>query len=381
MRFCFIAFVILSIQNASAEELYEAYTSARAAGMGNAYSALVRNDESLFYNPAGLAKSDTFSLTVFNANLGANGSDVVEVAKSFTSSGDDFTDAIRDMYGKKIWLGGKGKVGAVISGIGAAAWGDLTIGANAGNPAFPTINTNYVQDYGFVGGVGFNVIPEFMAFGFTAKRITRTGARVPIGLETLATLSDSDLRERISNTGTGYGMDAGVNLSLPVATHPTLSLVWKNIGTTRFSQDSGSERPPTIDNELVFGFGLNFETALIDVRPIFDYRHAFDWDEQYGKKIHMGVEIATPGFRFRGGLSQGYYTLGAGVDFAILRVDAATYGVELGEYPGQHEDRRYLLELSMEFGFDASGGGWGLFGDGKGAGGGNSGFGGPKSRR
>jgi hypothetical protein len=29
-----------------------------------------------------------------------------------------------------------------------------------------------------------------------------------------------------------------------------------------------------------------------------------------------------------------------------------TYGVELGEYPGQLEDRRYLASVTLEFGFD-----------------------------
>jgi hypothetical protein len=60
----------------------------------------------------------------------------------------------------------------------------------------------------------------------------------------------------------------------------------------------------------------------------------------------------------RGGFREGYYTLGAGVNLGLFRVDAATYGVELGDYPGQIEDRRYVVQFSMELGignFSATG--------------------------
>ena len=35
-----------------------------------------------------------------------------------------------------------------------------------------------------------------------------------------------------------------------------------------------------------------------------------------------------------------------------LDIELATYGVELGAYAGQVEDRRYMLEISSELGFD-----------------------------
>jgi hypothetical protein len=40
------------------------------------------------------------------------------------------------------------------------------------------------------------------------------------------------------------------------------------------------------------------------------------------------------------------------MDMGLLKFDLATYGVELGEYPGQKEDRRWLFEMTMELGFD-----------------------------
>jgi hypothetical protein len=57
----------------------------------------------------------------------------------------------------------------------------------------------------------------------------------------------------------------------------------------------------------------------------------------------------------RGGFHEGYYTYGAGVNLGLFLDYAASYGVELGSYPGQIEDRRYVLEFSMELGVGSFG--------------------------
>jgi hypothetical protein len=61
----------------------------------------------------------------------------------------------------------------------------------------------------------------------------------------------------------------------------------------------------------------------------------------------------------------------------LLKLDLATYGVEMGEYPGQLEDRRYALQLTLELGLDM---GLGFLGSsGSGAGGGRGGGGGGRN--
>ncbi len=360
VRIVFLLLLLIPNLGLSAE-LYESYISARAAGMGNAYTAIVANDDALFYNPASLTKIGGVNVTLFNMNGAVDGQEAYNSAQSLAenNSGTDFADTVRDLFGKRIWLSGNGKGTFTTKGLGVGVFGGITLGADAGNPAYPTIDTNYTLDYGFNGGVAYEIIPKILSLGFVGKRITRTGARFPIGVETLVTLSSDDLSSSLSATGTGYGVDAGMNIMIPVATQPTLSVVWKNLGTTRFSLDSGTTRPPSIDNEVVFSFGMNIESMFFDVRPVFDYKHAFNWEHEYGKKIHAGIEIALPMVAIRGGLHQGYYALGAGVDLGLFQVDVATWGVELGEYTGQHEDRRYMLEFSMKLGVGGgSGGSW-----------------------
>ena len=53
-----------------------------------------------------------------------------------------------------------------------------------------------------------------------------------------------------------------------------------------------------------------------------------------------------------------------------MKIDAATWGVELGEAPGQIEDRRYMVQLTLELGFDP---GFRITGGGSGSGRGKKG--------
>jgi hypothetical protein len=140
---------------------------------------------------------------------------------------------------------------------------------------------------------------------------------------------------------------------LPMSSKPTFSFVWQNLGQTRFTPLTGSA-PPPMDNNAIAGFAMNFESALIDIRPAIEFRHINLRDEQLGKRLHLGLEIALPGITIRAGANQGYYTAGLGFDMKYFRLEAATYGVELDTYPGQQEDRRYLVQMTLDFNFDPS---------------------------
>ena len=150
----------------------------------------------------------------------------------------------------------------------------------------------------------------------------------------------------------GYAFDVGANLSFPGALKPTISFSWRDMGNTSFTPDDGKTAPSDVKQEQIIGLGLNFESTLMDIKPAIDYRFLNDSNIQLGKKLNMGVELSMPLIDIRAGLHQGYYTLGTSFDLWMFRVDAATYGVELGEYPGQLEDRRYMVQFAFEFGID-----------------------------
>ena len=335
-----------------AAELPEPNTSVRALGMGNAYTAVVNDKDALFYNPAGLARVKGVNLTLFNLRGGADGRDVYDTYNSARSAAK-YADTLRAFYGKNIWIGAGAKVALATPGFGFSAYDSADVAAYLSNPAFPNLNFRYTNDIGYTAGIAFDLLPT-VHFGVTGARITRTGAQMPIGISTLGTLSNQTLLDQISNSGTAYAASAGLILGLPTPALPRASVVLKNIGQTTFTKDSGTRAPPPIEGELIVGAAFDIDLPLITITPAIDYKHITNTREVAQKKIHMGLEVDLPFIALRGGSSQGYYTAGLGVDLGIIKADAATYGVELGEYPGQKEDRRYVLELTIELGFDFS---------------------------
>lgn len=355
--------------SAQAEELSETWFSVRALGMGNAYTAVVDDADSLFYNPAGLAKISGFNWTVFDIHAGFNGPETIANLGGLTGGDGDLADKLAPLYGKPVWVGGGAKSALSIPGFAMAAFTSTNAGVLLRNPAYPTMNLNYFFDYGFAAGVGFEVVPSILKIGIVGRRVNRTGTTLPVGPAVLATNETSSLEAELRRRGTGYGADLGMTLTLPGPVKPSLSFVWKNAGSMQFKHEEGIGAPPSIEPEMIIGGALEISAPLITITPSFDYKYMDRPTIQSGRKIHLGVEISLPLIDIRAGFHQGYYTAGVGLDFGILRLDAATYGVELGEYPGQEEDRRYVAQLTFELGFDPKkfgiGGGGGKAGSGE----------------
>lgn len=353
-----LALFVWAPLSSHAAELVEPWTNARALGMGNAFTAVVDGSESLFYNPAGLARSGGFSWTLFDPRVGANGLEAVDIFKEFSDS-QDLPTLFNRLYGNPVWVGGGSKTAFQIGGLAFGAFAGLDAGTQLNNPAYPEMDLQYAADYGFTAGFGFDLLPGVFKTGVTARRITRVGTAMPIGVSTLATLNTDELEQEFKNRGSAYGLDVGFMITAPSPIKPVVALTWKNVGETTFRREAGSNAPARIGSELILGASLEIDAALLTITPSFDYKYANRENVQLGKKIHMGLEVGLPLIDIRAGIHQGYYTLGAGLNMGLLRVDAATYGVELGEYPGQLEDRRYIVQVSLDIGFDPGSFGFG----------------------
>lgn len=357
--------ILIVASNARALDVADQWSSIRAEGMGGAYTAVVDGTDALFYNPAGLAGQTRFAWEILDLNLGANGYENIATLQNIVSGGDDnLSTNLQQLYGKRVWFGGHAKTSILIPSFAMTAFTGTGAGISVSNPANTQMNLNYFFDYGFAAGGGFELVPGVVKFGLAARRFNRTGTNLPIGAATLANLDTDTLQSELKRRGTGYGADLGLNLTLPGPVSPTLSAVYRNAGVTTFSHDEGAGAPPPIEPEFIVGGAMKFSGGLVDITPAIDYRFANRNDMQIGKKLHLGVEVAMPVLTLRAGLNQGYWTAGAGFNMWLLHIEAASYGVELGAYPGQQEDRRYMANFSFQLGFDPGG----LFGGSKGSG-------------
>ena len=195
---------------------------------------------------------------------------------------------------------------------------------------------------------------------------------------------DARFKSDLTNWGRGYEFDMGANFLVPTPIFLLdVSAVWQNVGMTTYTQGPGSNIPADPSN-LIAGLAAEIHLPLVTIRPAIDYRYAFDNDIQLWQRFNFGVEVALPLVSVRGGFMEGYYTYGAGVYMGPVRVDAASYAAELGAYPGQMPDRRYIATATIEldifsFGVDDSKKGMAGSGSGKNGANGSSGASGSSS--
>jgi hypothetical protein len=77
--------------------------------------------------------------------------------------------------------------------------------------------------------------------------------------------------------------------------------------------------------------------------------------EQFAKKLHLGAEIDMHYAALRGGISQGYFTFGAGLAFGGVNLDYAFFTEERGYFAGQWPNKKHVLSLSFGIRIDPPG--------------------------
>lgn len=336
---------------APAAPLAEGWTSVRALGMGNAFTAVADDNDAIFYNPAGLSAVQGFRWTIADPRAGANGVSAYNLYQQYQSNSSP-AGLFQSLYGAPIWVGGGAKSALALPGIGIAAFANSDAHFVLSNPAFPTAEARYFFDYGVATAFALPIVPSVLSLGVGVKRINRTGAALDAGPSTLAQLNTTLLQNQLKNRGTGYGLDVGLRMTLPTPIKPMFGIAWKDVGYTAFTFEEGVAAPNPTEPNLTVGAAVEVGLPGLSIMPSVDFRYADRPDIQIGKKIGMGVEFHLLLLNLRAGLNQGYWTAGVGLDFGLLKFDAATWGVELGEYAGQRQERRYMGQMTIEIDFD-----------------------------
>src|ERR1700677_4700000 len=99
-RFILLFFIFFSVK-IQAQEIIENWYSARAAGMGNAFSAVVDDSTALMYNPAGLDKIRNLHITLLGLNVGTDNLNIENTVTNIT--GTNYASIIQQYYGQEFW--------------------------------------------------------------------------------------------------------------------------------------------------------------------------------------------------------------------------------------------------------------------------------------
>jgi len=355
-------FFILSAELANAGSMLNypyVYKGIRSTGMGGTFTAVGKDAEALFYNPAGLYDMG-FQLSVLNPLIEVNDnvldltSDVIDAMdiQDETERMSALTDLINKNMGEIIHgrLSLFPHVAAKSFALGAVGQGQID--ARLHNPLSSQgaveVQGGYL--YGPVTGFSLGIPGTGLRFGAGFKYLFNTWVEENFTVTEIASES-IDLEETLIEKA-DFSLDAGVLYDLPYAEFlkPKIGLGLLDITDLDFKDgDQGRVIPMRVN------IGASINPSLVgfmDTIIAIDYQdltYAYDQDSSFGKRLHVGGELGflSRHILLRAGLNQGYPALGAELDLWLLRVAYAQYSEEMGAYAGQDKDTRQLVQINI----------------------------------
>jgi hypothetical protein len=219
----FLLFVLSAFQVHAADslntKLTNSYTSLRAMGMGNAFTAVADDYSLLFYNPAGLARKPYNEVQVSLVGAGVSAKTLTimdDIKKASDTQGTDsqkaqaVSDALEKYYGESLG----GKVQALEMFWVRKGWGvalipvDLTIDMSVNRQLGPALDLNVKGDSSFSFGYGTNLTRE-VDLGVTGKFLHRVAVAQSVSALELASNSDVLSKDRFIE-GNNLDFDIGV---------------------------------------------------------------------------------------------------------------------------------------------------------------------------
>lgn len=354
----FLVYLAISIHSLASERV-EFYNGIRPLGMGNTQVATVNDETGLVVNPAGLGKLRNYFGTIFDPelDLGTNAMNTYR-AKSYSNpfSISDVLPAVALTPGDYYHARGQVFPSFVAKnfGIGILAKYDL----NALAESATSVNTFYRDDISLLLGYDFRFWDGRVKFGFVGKLISRIELK-ETALDSTGSLDTPSLvaQDKIKQ-GLGMGADVGMLLTAPWNNLPTLGVVVRDVGNTKydktyFNRLTTNLKPDTTLQDM--DVGLSFQVIhKPNVRSIWSIEYqgvltAKD-EEDPTKLYHAGFEVNFGDvFFLRAGYNQRYFTGGFELASERFQFQVATYGEEIGTSSSPKEDRRNVAKFTFRF--------------------------------
>ena len=353
-----------SLAHAGSGLVREQFESARATGMGGAFTAIADDGNCLFYNPAALARVKGVHWTLIDMGLVVDGMDTLTRLKNFVFANDAANLLRQDLeyFGFNFRTQFTTKYFSFGVYSNTRSFFDLQTFSFLGI-AIPDVDVYAYNDVGAIAGIALPIGPYF-SLGVSTRLFIRTGIDAHISaLDLLANLglSQTDFTSaaytelsKLMGNGWGLGVNLGSLIRIPLGGKDTpelsIAATVEDVGNTSFTALATPNGPPKIPMTFHGGVALIYPLGKVTKLNVsVEARHIFE-NLPLVKQSHLGVELRHKAFSVRAGLYQGYFTYGA--SFELLphtKIHASSYAVELGNSWHERSQRWYMLQASIGF--------------------------------
>lgn len=377
MRWTILAVTVLWTFTSAAEDtdvkaldftIHQEYTSTRALGMGNAFTAVADDHSGLFYNPAALAFRQDGQLRMFvRAGTTPESVDLINEIKDVSKKPESeqaqaYSDLITSHYGDHFYY----RV-PTIGGVWVRPnWGialipaDLSLDVAVHRQLGPTLAVNLYEDstlaFGYARKVKWLPKRHQLSVGATAKSIYRI--HVAQSISSLQLADNSDVFDT-SHAGEGLTFDLDLGFMWKLGSY-TLALVGRNLVDYGFKQnfhfiDKNSGEPAHLQRRIDVGTRYDLPKVWVfEPKVAFDVRDILHDNWTVWKGVHAGFEAYWRMYNWwKGhwsvGMNQRYWTAGFGARLAWFQMDLCSFGEDVGSPSSPKESRRYMAELALDF--------------------------------
>ena len=367
MKKWIIPFLFLSAYDSYGEFLYLG-RSQEALLMGDAYTAVAEDENTLFYNPAALGRHRGLSISLLTPIIQTP--DLIDINLSldhfhFNYDKNRFSDFPREpadiatkIIGNPFFFqtGITPTIKLQHFALSFFAHSKLKIGLE--NYIRPEFSIDSRLDHGVIIGYALNFgnknprSPGWRSsYGFAAKQLYRQGLQKSfplMGATLLEASSDNDegikgLKNRLGHAkGKGYGFDTGVEANYYTRNRGRLTLGASvlDIGDTKLTRTEGTRELPNQKMSVNLGTSWSQRFILFDYTLALDYSNMVDPYTPNQSKLKVGLCTRFPLLDFYWGLNGGYLSWGLGLDVLFLRIRLGFYGVEIGhDFKAKSADR------------------------------------------
>lgn len=338
-------------QTSGFEEKRYQYRGTRGLGMGGTQISTVNDETTLFINPANLLRLRNPIVTVFDIEVEASGnfySPLYQTTSFNPLNSSSVFSSLNQNPGENYYFRSSNAPSFVSPYFGISLLSNQILNMQF-NSATNQTQLYYRDDQALFSGFAIRLFSGIVKIGFSGKIISRNEA------DTLITQPIEVNSDNFLSSGTAIGFDTGVTITLPIKYLPTVSLVTRDLGTTKFDSNiftrrSTTTKPTNLNQSTDIGFSLNPIHAS-NQRSIWSIElHQINSINNPINHLHFGYEYNLNDIFFtRFGFNQSYWTAGLELASERMQFQISTYGEEIGQQASTQESRRFALKLSYRF--------------------------------